>query len=70
MSKSNAMKFINEINELSEVEIMEFDFNPSFKYMKEMERAMKEFVNRVEKGEIRSKATYNKFNDILKFKET
>jgi hypothetical protein len=34
-------------------------------YAQSMENAMTEFVERVDKGEVRSRKTYSKFKDIL-----
>lgn len=62
---SKVEKFINEISEADEVEIMEFDFKPCFDLMRNMEAAMKTFVERVDAGEVRSKKTYKQFKEIL-----
>lgn len=63
---SKAEEIIGSINNASEVEIMEFDFDPCFDYLREMESAMKLLVDRVDKGEIRSSKTYAQFKEILK----
>lgn len=58
-------EIINEIKNTNEVEIMEFNFNPCFDMLREMENAMKIFINRVDIGEVRSKRTYAQFKEIL-----
>jgi len=56
---------IEQIEQADESEIMEFNFDPCFKLMKEMEGAMITFVERVELGDVRSIRTYTQFNNIL-----
>ena len=46
---SKAEEIIKAIDEADEVEIMEFDFDPCFEYLREMESALKEIVGRFEK---------------------
>jgi len=41
------------------------NLKPCFALMREMELAMKEFVDRVDAGEVRSSKTYNQFKQIL-----
>jgi len=62
---SNVERIIEKIEQADEVEIMEFDFDPCFRLMREMEEAMTTFVERVDKGEVRSKKTYSQFKAIL-----
>ncbi len=62
---SKVESIIKKINDADEVEILEFDFEPCFKLMREMEKAMNTFVERVNKGEVRSKRTYTQFKNIL-----
>lgn len=65
---SNVEQIIANIEQADEVEIMEFNFDPCFRLMREMEDAMKEFVDRVNRGEVRSTKTYNQFKYILGLK--
>jgi hypothetical protein len=58
-------EIIEDIEQADEVEIMEFDFDPCFRLMRDMEAAMKTFVERVDKGEVRSSKTYTQFKSIL-----
>ena len=64
---SKLEKIIKEIQEAESVELdgFDFDFDECFKLMREMEYAMSNFVDRVEKGEVRSTRTYNQFKKIL-----
>jgi hypothetical protein len=62
---SIAEEIIEQIEQADEIEILEFDFEPCFKIMRDMESAMKTFIDRVDKGEVRSTKTYNQFKTIL-----
>ncbi|WP_422134986.1 hypothetical protein [Endozoicomonas sp. ALD040] len=43
---SKAEELIKQIEEADEIEILEFDFDPCFAYMREMESALKEITAR------------------------
>lgn len=62
---SQVEKIIKGIEQADEIEIMEYDFEPCFRLMREMEDAMTTFVKRVEAGEVRSTKTYAQFKAIL-----
>ena len=62
---SNVETIIQNIEQADEVEILEFDFDPCFRLMREMEEAMNTFVDRCEEGSIRSRKTYQQFKAIL-----
>ena len=62
---SNVEKIIEEIEQADDIEIVEYDFQPCFRLMQEMEEAMNLFVDRVEAGTITSKRTYTQFKAIL-----
>ena len=62
---SKVEEIIDGINANDDMEIHSYDFDECFTLMREMEHAMTEFVNRVDKGEVKSVKTYQKFKRIL-----
>jgi len=62
---SNVEEIVERIEQADIEEILEFDFEPCFRLMREMEAAMTNFVERVERGEVRSTTTYRQFKSIL-----
>ena len=62
---SRIEQMIEEVNMCDETDIMEYNFDPLWKLIREMESVMKTFVDRVEAGTIRSTRTYNQFKEIL-----
>ena len=63
--KTGVEKYIDEIGNADEVELLEYDFVPVFEKLRQMESAMQRFVTRVDKGEVRSTKTYLEFVEVL-----
>lgn len=53
-------------SEIARLEALQKENSKFYEDNKEMKNAMKEFVYRVEAGEVRSTYTYNQFKEVLK----
>lgn len=68
MKDTKVTKHIQEINSASEMDLIEYNFDEFFTTVEEMRDAMILFIDRVNKGEVRSIKTYNQFKTILGIK--
>jgi len=68
MKDTKVTKHIKEINSASEMDLIEYNFDEFFTVVEEMRDAMFLFIDRVDKGQVRSTKTYNQFKTILGIK--
>jgi len=68
MKDTKVTKHIQEISSATEIDLIEYNFDEFFGVVEEMRDAMFLFIDRVDKGQVRSTKTYNQFKTILGIK--
>lgn len=64
--QSNLLEMYSKDNEVPNNALLVAQLKGKDEEIERLKEAMQEFVNRCEKGEVRSKYTYSKFKELLK----